>query len=524
MRLQYSAKHNVVGWANLAEPDRIAHAIPGAWVVNDIVVAPVNLVAMIAAAHIGLPVKSPIETSYDWPRSPSIDKPMAHQVEMARFLTTHVRCHNLSEPGTGKTLGNLWASDFLLGLGIVEKVLIVAPLTTVYSVWRDAIGEHLPGRRRSSVLHGSLKQRIEALNRDADYYIINNEGLAIGAVCNAIKALKKSWLIIVDESHKYRHPTTTRWKALRNLIRELPNPLVWLNTGTPTPQEPTDAYGQQALIDKPTQSYRAFRNTVMRQVSNFRWVPVPEAEKVVGEFMQPAIRFRRDDCIDLPPTTYEHRKADATPAQKKALDELRKKMQWALDNGAEVTAVHEGALRTKILQILAGAVYDKEHVAHDVDAAPRMALLRDIVDECDRKIIVFAPFQSIVKRVADALKGDHAVAVVSGETSVRDRTQIFADFQTKDAPRIIVADPRTMSHGLTLTAANTIIWYAPSDGGDAYVQANARIQRPSQTSHTRILHVYVDALEHAIYSRNQARQSLQNLVMAWINGESYGTE
>jgi SNF2 family DNA or RNA helicase len=523
MQLAYSAKHNVVGWPGLPEPERVARAIPGARVVKDVVVAPVNLLAMIAAAHIGLPVKSPIETSYDWPCSPSIDKPMAHQVEMARFLTTHPRCHNLSEPGTGKTLGNLWASDYLLGLNVVTKVLIVAPLTTVYSVWRDAIGEHFPGRRWSSVMHGSAKQRIEALERDADYYIINNEGLAIDVVRGAIIAKQASWLIIVDESHKYRHPTTARWKALRDLIRGLPNPLVWLNTGTPTPQEPTDAYGQQALIDKPKLSYRAFRNTVMRQVSNFRWEPAPNAEKIVGEFMQPAIRFRRDDCIDLPPTTYEHRKAEMTTAQRKALDELRKKMQWALDNGAEITAVHEGALRIKILQILAGAVYDKEHQAHDVDASPRLALLRDIVDECDRKIIVFAPFQSIVKRVADALKGDYSVAVVSGETSLSDRTQIFADFQKLPEPRIIVADPRTMSHGLTLTAANTIIWYAPTDGGDAYVQANARIQRPSQTSHTRILHIFVDALERAIYSRNQARQSLQNLVMAWINGESYGT-
>jgi SNF2 family DNA or RNA helicase len=523
MELQYSEKHNAVGWVGIAEPERVAQAIPGARVVQGVVVAPVKLVSMIAAAHIGLPVKSPIEVNYDWPRSPAIDRPMRHQVEMARFLTTHPRCHNLSEPGTGKTLGNLWASDYLLNRGAIDKVLIVAPLTTVYSVWRDAIGEHLPGRRRSSVVHGTVKQRLDAIARDADYYIINNEGLTIEAVRDAIKAKKGSWLVIVDESHKYRHPTTARWRALRDLIKSLANPMLWLNTGTPTPQEPTDAYGQQALISKPSTSYRAFRNTVMRQVSQHRWVPAPDAEKVVGEFMQPAIRFRRDDCIDLPPTTYEFRKADATPAQKKALDELRKKLQWAMDSGAEITAVHEGALRTKILQILAGAVYDKEHVAHDVDAAPRMALLRDVVDECDRKIIVFAPFQSVVQRVADALKADYPVAVVTGETTLKDRTQIFSDFQTKAQPRIIVADPRTMSHGLTLTAANTIIWYSPADGGDTYVQANARIQRPSQTSHTRILHIFVDALEHAIYSRNRSRQSLQDLVMAWATGEKYGT-
>ena len=491
---------------------------------QDTVVAPISVLAMVNAAHLGLPVKSPIETSYDWPRSAKIDKPMQHQVDMCRFLTTHVRCHNLSEPGTGKTLGNLWASDFLMQLGVIKRALIVAPLTTVYSVWRDAIGEHLPGRRRSSVVHGTVKARVAAVQRDADYYIINNEGLTIDAVVKALVERGDISLVIVDESHKYRHPSTKRWKGLRNLIRDLGNPLVWLNTGTPTPQEPSDAWGQQALITKPAVSHHAFHNTVMRKVSNFRWVPVPESERIVGEFMQPAIRFRRDDCIDLPPTTYESRRAEMTPAQKTALDALRKKMQYAMDSGVEITAVHEGALRTKVLQILAGAVYDKEHKAHDVDASTRIALLKDMVDECDRKVIIFAAYSSIVARVAEALRKEHSIAVITGETSLADRTRAFDDFQKEANPRILVADPRTMAHGLTLTAANTIIWYSPADGGDTYVQANARIQRPSQTSHTRILHIFVDPIEQAIYSRNQARQSLQNLVMAWVKGEAYGTE
>ena len=525
MEMQYSEKHRAVVWFGVSDAGRIAQAVPHSKVLDDTTLAaPCNLLAMIAAAHVGLPVKSPIEIGYDWPRAPHIKGPMAHQIEMCRFLTTHLRCHNLSEPGTGKTLGNLWASDYLMLLKMVQKVLIVAPLTTVYSVWRDAVGEHMPGRRRTSVIVGSKKQRLAAINYDADYYIINNEGLTIDEVREALVARGDIGLVIVDESHKYRHPNTERWKGLRDTIKGLGNPLVWMNTGTPTPQEPTDAYGQQCIIDKPKVSFRGFKNTVMRQVTNFKWVPVPNAEKIVGEFMQPAIRFRRDDCIDLPPTTYEFRKAEQTAAQKKALVELRKKMQWALDSGAEITAVHEGALRLKVLQILAGAVYDSEHNAHDVDASTRMALLKDVIDECDRKIIVFAPFQSIVKRVADALKTDHAIAVVTGETSLADRTEIFRAFQQDASPRIIVADPRTMSHGLTLTAANTIVWYAPADGGDTYVQANARIQRPSQTSHTRILHVFTDPIEHAIYTRNQTKQSLQNLVMSWIKGEDYGTE
>jgi len=518
----YSAKHNAVAWPGIADPSRIVDAIPGARVVNGLLVAPVTLPAQAAAAGLGLPVRSPIEAGYPWPRSAAIERPLAHQVEMCRFLTTHPRCHNLSEPGTGKTLGNLWASDFLMQEGAIRRVLVVAPLTTVTSVWRDAIGEHFPGRRRSAIVHGSEKVRIERAESDVDYFIINNEGLLHEAVRTALIKRGDIDLVIVDESHKYRHPQTRRWKSLRKLLAELSNPLIWLNTGTPTPQEPTDAWGQQALLTKSPVSYRAFKNTVMRQVTQFKWAPVPESDKIVGEYMAPAIRFRRDECIDLPPTTYEFRRAEMTSQQRVALDDLRKKGMAALQSGAQITAVHEGALRTKLLQTLAGAVYDTEHTAHVIDAAPRLALLRDVVDECDRKVIVFASFRSVVHQVYAALKDENSVAVVTGDTPLHERERIFDDFQRKDEPRVIVADPRTMAHGLTLTAANTIIWYTPADGGDVYVQANARIQRPSQTSHTRVMHIFVDPVEAAIYSKSRAKQSLQDLVMSWVKGESYG--
>lgn len=520
----YSQKHNVVAWPGLADPERVAEGIPGARCVNGIVVAPVDLPTQCVAASIGLPVKSPIEVAYDWPRHHAIPAPFAHQVEMAAFLTTHPRCHNLSEPGTGKTLGNLWASDYLMTVGAIKRVLIVAPLSTVYSVWRDAIGEHLPGRRRSSVLHGSVDARLEGIRTDADYYIINNEGLTIDRVREALVARGDISLVIVDESHKYRHHNTARWRSLRSLIQGIPNVLLWMNTGTPTPQEPTDAWGQQAMLGKPSMGSRSFKTRVMRQITQFKWEPVPDSDRIVGDFLQPAIRFRRDDCIDLPPTSYEFRRAEQTAAQKKMLIDLRSKMLYAMESGVEITAVHEGALRTKVLQILGGAVYDKEHKAHDVDCVPRIQLLSDVIDECDSKVIVFASYTSMVTRLAALLRKNYSIEVVTGETSVKDRTRIFDDFQRLAEPRIIVADPRTMAHGLTLTAANTIVWYSPADGGDVYVQANARIQRPSQKSHTRIVHIHADPIEHAIYTRNQKRQNLQNLVMSWVKGEGYGTE
>ena len=524
MQLLYSEKHNAVAWPGIPDPERVAPAIPGSRVVKGVLVAPVNLIAQIAAAGLGLPVKSPIETSYDWPRSAAIDKPFEKQKEMAAFLTTNLRCHNLAEPRTGKTLANLWASDFLMMNDALKKALVVCPVG-VMDVWVKNIGEHFPGRRRSCVLHAANPQsRRMKLKTEADYYIINFDGLKVEGIIEAIVDRGDISLVIVDESHNYRNPSNGRWKALHKLLKSLGNVPVWLNTGTPTPQEPTDAWGQQAIISKPTVSYRAFRNTVMRQVTAFKWVPVGNSDRIVGEFMQPAIRVRRTDCFDVPDVMYDPVHAQPTPAQVKALDALKKKMQTIMDSGAQITAVHEGALRTKILQILAGAVYDKDHVAHDIDASTRMQVLMDILDGCDKKVVIYSSFTSVLTRLAHDLKKQYSVAAIHGDVSMKERIEIIKAFQNEDDPRLLVADPRTVSEGQDFSRANRIIWYHPLDGGGNYVQANDRINGKGQTDKMCITQIFVDPLEHAIYSRNQARQSLQNLVMAWVKGEGYGTQ
>ena len=105
------------------------------------------------------------------------------------------------------------------------------------------------------------------------------------------------------------------------------------------------------------------------------------------------------------------------------------------------------------------------------------------------------------------------VAVVHGETSKTERDEIFRAFQQTQSPRVLVANAQTMSHGLTLTAATTIIWYAPVHSNEIYSQANARVRRPGQTRTTVIAHIAGTDIERKVYKRLQEKESMQGILL-----------
>ena len=118
------------------------------------------------------------------------------------------------------------------------------------------------------------------------------------------------------------------------------------------------------------------------------------------------------------------------------------------------------------------------------------------------------------KMVAEKLTtAGYNVAQVSGETPKGRRDQIFINFQNAAMPRVLVAHPKCMSHGLTLTAANTIVWYSPSNSLETYEQACARITRPGQLLKQLIVHLTGTAVESKLYRRLQQKASLQGALL-----------
>lgn len=525
----YSENHKCVVYEH-PDPAAIVASIANARQLNSKMVAvPATLFNMQLARLLGLPTPNILDMhGYDWPMQPG-RTPYAHQKYMAAFHAINPHGFNLSEMGTGKTLAALWAADYLMQEGVVHRALVISPLSTLKRVWDDEIFHAFIERRSATILHGTRDERLTRLRRDVDFYIINHDGLGIGvkrgghkmelgALAEQIRTRPDIDLIIVDEASAYKDGATLRSRILRATIGH--KPYIWMMSGTPTPTAPTDAWSlARTLGGLSGESFASFRGKTMAQVSQFKWVPRANSAEIVRKALSPAVRFSRAECIDLPECVVETRDVELSPTQDKAYKALKKDLQVTLAGGKIITAVNEAVLRIKLIQIACGAVYGHDREVLRTDCGPRLSVLKEVIDEAGAKVLVFAPLTSVVNLLTAELKavyGETAVARIYGDTSQKARSEIFQAFEQSPEPRIIVADPGTMSHGLTLVAANTIVWFGPTDRGETYQQANARIVRPGQKNKMLIVRLASTPVEREIYRRLAEAESLQGVVLRLV--------
>lgn len=513
----------------LRDPERVLSVIPKAkkftYKGKEYVAVPHRRDEVKVLNNIGINAPSPMLYYYDWPGRYT---PFDAQRTTASFMAQHNRCFNLNDLGTGKTMSTLWAFDYLRSVGAVRKALVVTPLSTLERTWGDEVFNHFH-HLTTAVLHGSREKRLKLLETDADLYLINHDGLKVSGLVEAINARSDIDLVIIDEvSQAARSAGSDRWKALAKVVRHEVEPgvhrLAWGLTGTPTPNNPTDAWAQCRLLvpERVPVYFNAFKNQVMRQVGQFSWVPRPEAQDIVFEAMQPAIRFKRDEVVDLPEVTYVEREVELTAAQKKAYKDMLQKLQAEFDSG-EVTAVNEAVKAQKAIQILCGVVYGKDGAEHVIDAAPRFEAVREVCEESASKTIVFVPFVSMVEPLRAYLeKSGFSVACIHGGVAKGERDTIFSSFQKMKDPQVLVSIAQAMSHGLTLTAASTIVWAAPITSNDIFEQANARVSRPGQKLKQLIVMIEGSPLERKYYQRLKEKGRVQGVLLDMVQASRKG--
>jgi SNF2 family DNA or RNA helicase len=360
--------------------------------------------------------------------------------------------------------------------------------------------------RSCSVAHGAAKQREKIIEAGAEFVIINFDGLAI--VKDQIIAGGFD-LIVIDEANAYKNAQTNRWKTIKQIVNAL-NPRIWMLTGTPAAQSPLDAYGLAKLADGPNcpKFYGQYREQVMMKVTQFKWVPKPHSQDVVHSILQPAIRFEKKDCLDLPEVTHIEREAPLTPQQQKYYNKLKSQMLFEAD-GEEVSAVNAAARINKLLQISGGAVYTDTGEVLEFDVSNRLNVVLEVIEEASNKVLVFVPFTHTIELLRAKLsKAGITCDVINGKVSVNKRSDIIHQFQTQPNPHVLIIQPQAASHGLTLTAADTIIWYAPVTSVETYLQANARIDRPGQKNAMTIVHIKGSEVEDRLY--NMLRGNIEN--------------
>ncbi len=495
--------------------DRVARSVPGSKrLSNGFVCVPNNLYSIQLCRWLGLDVPAPMDGNYEWPGR---YQPFVAQRVTSNFLSVNPRAFVLSDMGTGKTLAALWAADFILRQFHGVRCLIVCPLSTMQRVWADAIFTHFLGKRTAVVLHGSAAKRRELLAREADFYIVNFDGL--GVLAKEIAARTDVRIAIVDECSAYRDRTTKRHKLARSLLAT--KDYLWMMTGTPTPNGPEDAYGMAKLVNNANgESFYSYQDRVTTKISLYKRVPKSGSHAAAMALLQPSVRFSIDQCVDLPPMTVQQREVELSVEQAAAYKEMKNELVLQAKAGP-ITAANEAVLRSKLIQISCGRVYghaDRSGArpVHKLDCRPRLSALYEVIEQSNEKIIVFAPLRSVLGMLYEELKSKYATVQVHGDTSPKERNEIFRAFEQDTDPRIILADPGTMAHGITLVAATTVVWFAPIDRTELYLQANKRIHRPGQTKSCVVVQLAATTIEREIYRRLESNESLQGLLLKLV--------
>ena len=442
--------------------------------------------------ELNINVPSPITKRYSWPGQ---YKPFDHQKDTASFMTMNKKSFCFNEQGTGKTASAIWAADYLMTQGKVKRVLVICPLSIMDSAWRADLFSFAM-HRTVDVAHGGKEKRKKIINSGAEFVIINYDGVEV--VSDEI-AKGGFDLFIVDEATHYKNVQTKRWKTLNKLVGE--NDWLWLMTGTPAAQSPVDAYGLAKLVNPMAvpRFFGSWRDMVMWKVTQFTYKPKETAKDTVFQALQPAIRFTKDECLDLPDMVYSKRFVEMTAQQKKYYDTLRKKMMMEVA-GESVTAANAAINMNKLLQISAGAVYTDDGDSVEFDIKNRYQAFKETIDESSQKVLVFVPFRHTIDMLTERLRKDGVTTeVIRGDVSAGNRTDIFQRFQNDPDPRVLVIQPQSAAHGVTLTAANTIVWWGPTSSLETYLQANARIHRAGQKHKCTVIQLAGSAAEKRIY-------------------------
>jgi SNF2 family DNA or RNA helicase len=444
--------------------------------------------------------------------------PRDHQPAVVQHYLENDKTFDFSGMRTGKTLSALWAMDFLMEQGEVGRTLVVCPVSITDIVWERHLFQHFP-HRKIKVLSGSRAQKQkDAANRKHQVLIVNPESLHL-----VKDHLPGVGLVIVDEFTKFKNrQSKLRYPALHEISQTR---RLWMLGALPAPQRPTDAYGPLRLVNPEYIGFMRFRALTMYQASKFTWRARRNADEVIAQWMKPAIRYRREDCIDIPDFEVAPLEVKLSDEQKRILHDLKESAATELA-GRPITAANAASVLSKALQVMAGGLYVEDSdavtgegkVSLEVNADPFYEALEQITENTEGATLFFTGFVNTAEYAADFLKKrGYRVGLVTGNTPKAARMPLFDAVQNGELDAL-VAVPGTMSHGLELTASNVVVWMTPPFEYEIYDQANHRVLGESQKRKVLILHLVQNTIASERFRALQSKETLQGSVLKWIEG------
>jgi len=411
----------------------------------------------------------------------------------------------MSAPGTGKTLAHLLIINDDYNLGSDGRTLVVCPKTLMRSAWGHEVDDYFPWLSYSIA---DAKNREAAFAIDTQIVITNTD--AVTALVKNPKLMRGFDKLIVDESTTFKHATSQRSKAMRQLSKQFRRRL--LLTGTPNPNSVTELWHQMLILDGGKRlgpSYYHFRGSVQQaeqvgpSANMLKWHDKPGASDAVFSLISDiSIRHAFEDVMThVPPNHVARYPFELNKKTQKIYEEFATNMV-AIINEERVNAVHASSLRQKLLQIASGAVYDGgEERSYALVDTQRYELGADIIDQYQHSVVFFNWFHQREEMSKLLTSRGIRFAIIDGLVAQRDRDRIVDEFQ-EGKYQTILLHPRTGAHGLTLTRGEACIILSPFYEADLLKQAIHRIYRGAQDKVTNtILIQATNTVEEMVYNR-----------------------
>lgn len=440
--------------------------------------------------------------------------PHSYQEYAIKFIESHPISALFLDMGLGKTSITLTAvNELLFDSFEVRKVLVIAPLRVARNTWCDEIKkwDHLRNIKYSIVV-GTEKERIFALNKRADIYIINREN--VDWLVNKSGYKFDFDMIVIDELSSFKNHQSKRFKSLMK-IRPKVKRIVGL-TGTPSSNGLMDLFAEFKVLDLGERLgyfIGQYRNTYFKPDKTngaivYSYKPLPNAEDSIYEKISDiTVSMKASEYLKMPELLVSNYKVEMSEDEKKQYDEMKKNLICEIKDG-EITVSNAGSLSNKLSQFANGAVYDDEQNIVEIHSR-KLDALEDIIESMNGKPLLVAYWYK------------HDLQRIKKRFDVREikTGKDIADWNKGKIP-VALIHPASAGHGLNLQqGGSTLVWFGLTWSLELYQQTNGRLYRQGQKNTVVIQHIVTkgsidEQILKALERKNKTQEDLIEAVKA----------
>lgn len=427
----------------------------------------------------------------------------------------------LFEMGCGKTLTAIAIAGAGYQMGKVERLLIVAP-TSVVAVWPKELQEYAKFKYTCKTLLGEKKQRLKQIDdlikfpfKALKVAVINYESTWRPEILEKLKEFDAD-MVIADESQRIKTYDAAQSKAMHELGDQARYKLIL--SGTPVQTAAIDIWSQYRFLDKTVFGDNFFkfrgRYAIMGGYGNKKIVGYKDLEGLIKKEHSIAFRVTKDEALDLPEQTFETRKIQFNQKEKNLYERIKKDSYAELDGGGHITATTVLTRLLRLQQLAGGFLVQNDAQKPQLVSRAKLDALGDIIEDyvigSGKKLVIFARFIAEVKAIMEladkVLPKELKQVAIYGDIKKEDRGDIVKQFQEDPKTVLFIGQIDTAGTGITLTAADTCVYYSKNFNYATYSQSLSRIHRIGQRNCCTYIDLEIEGTIDELISKALSRK------------------